>query len=142
MQFTNTIRIDRQPTDVFAYLAQFENVPMWNYAISETQKISDGPVGVGSQYRQARTIPSPSEELFTVTEFEPGNRLAIRGAIGPFQGDITYLLEPDGTATTLANTMDLKATGPLRLIAPLTGSRVKSAVAANLEVLKQILERP
>jgi carbon monoxide dehydrogenase subunit G len=141
MQFTNTIRIDRRPSDVFAYLAQFENVPLWNYAISETQKIS-GPVGVGSQYRQARTIPSRSEELFTVTEFEPGNRLAIRGTLGPFEGDITYLLEPDGSATTLTNTMDLKASGPLRLIAPLTGSRVKSAVAANLEVLKRILETP
>lgn len=141
MQFTNTIRIDREPTEVFAYLAQFENVPLWNYAISETEKISDGPVGVGSRYRQARTIPSASEELFAVTEFEPSQRLAIRGTIGPFEGDITYLLEPDGSATTLANTMDLKASGPLRLIAPLAGSRVKTAVAANLEVLKRILER-
>lgn len=142
MQFTNTIRIDRGPTEVFAYLAQFENVPLWNYAISETQKISDGPVGVGSQYRQARTLPSPSEELFAVTEFEPDSRLSIRGALGPFQGDIIYLLEPDGSATTLANTMNLKPSGPLRLLAPLAASRIKSAVAANLEVLKRILETP
>ncbi len=60
MRFTNTITIDRPPAEVFAFLAQFENVPRWNYAISETRKISRGPVGVGSRYVQARTLPTRS----------------------------------------------------------------------------------
>ena len=38
------------------------------------------------------------------------------------------------------NTMNLQPSGPLRLIAPLAASKVKSAVAANLRTLKQILE--
>ena len=37
--------------------------------------------------------------------------------------------------------MNLKPSGPMRLVAPLAASRVKSAVAANLDTLKQILER-
>jgi hypothetical protein len=36
--------------------------------------------------------------------------------------------------------MNLQPSGPLRLVAPLAASRVKSAVAANLETLKLILE--
>lgn len=140
MQFTNTITLNRQPIEVFAFLAHFENLPLWNYAISETRRISGGPVGIGSRYRQARTLPTPSEETFTVTEFEPGHRLSIRGALGPFEGDITYLLEPAGDATTLTNTMNLQASGPMRLVAPLAASRIKSAVAANLDTLKDILE--
>jgi len=140
MRFTNTVTINRRPAEVFAFLAHFDNVPQWNYAISETRKITGGPVDVGSRYRQTRTVPTRSEETFEVTEFEPDHRLSIRGALGPFQGEITYLLEPAGNATTLTNTMDLQASGPLRLVAPLAASRVKSAVATNLDTLRQILE--
>jgi uncharacterized protein YndB with AHSA1/START domain len=140
MKFTNAITINRRPAEVFAFLAHFENVPLWNYAISETRKITGGPVDVGSRYRQTRTVPTRSEETFEVTEFEPDRRLSIQGTLGPFHGDISYLLEPAGTATALTNTMNLQPSGPLRLVAPLAASRVKSAVAANLDTLRQILE--
>ena len=140
MKFTNTITINRPPGDVFSFLAHFENVPLWNYAISETRKVTDGPMRVGSSYRQTRTLPARSEETFEVTEVEPDRRLSIRGDLGPFAGEVTYLLEPAGNGTRLANTMNLQSSGALRLVAPLAASRVKSAVAANLGALKQILE--
>jgi uncharacterized protein YndB with AHSA1/START domain len=140
MKFTNTITIDRPPAVVFKFLAQFDNVPLWNYAIDKTWKVTDGPAGVGSRYRQTRTIPSQSEETFEVTEFEPDHRLSIRGALGPLHGDVSYLLAPAGNGTVLTNTMNLQASGALRLVAPLAAFRVKSAVAANLNALKQILE--
>jgi hypothetical protein len=60
----------------------FENIPTWNYAIVETKKTSPGPVGVGTTYRQIRSIPDPSEEGFTVTAFEPTSRLEVHGDIG------------------------------------------------------------
>jgi uncharacterized protein YndB with AHSA1/START domain len=141
MKFTNTITIGRRPAEVFEFLAHFENVPLWNYAISETRKISEGPVGVGSRYRQARTLPTRSEEMFEVTEFEPDRRLSIKGALGPYRSEVTYLLSPEDGGTILANTMNLQSSGPLRLIASFAASRVKSAVAANLGALKQILEK-
>lgn len=115
-------------------------MPLWNYAISEIRKIADGPVGVGSRYRQTRTLPTRSEEMFEVTKFEPDRRLSIRGALGPFHGEVTYLLAPAGNGTALTNTMNLRPSGPLWFVAPLAASRVKSAVAANLDTLKQILE--
>lgn len=86
MRFTNTITIDRPPAEVFAFLARFENVPLWNEAIRETRKISPGPVGVGSRYVQTRSLPTRREETFEVTEYEPDRSLAIRGTFGPFPG--------------------------------------------------------
>jgi uncharacterized membrane protein len=140
MKFTNTITVGRRPDEVFAFLADFENVPRWNYAIAETRKITDGPVGVGTRYRQTRTLPNRSEETFAVTEFEPVHRISIDGALGPFEGEIRYLLEPVGNSTVITNTMTLQPSGPLRLVAPLAAPRVKAVVATNLDVLKQILE--
>ena len=86
MKFVNTITINREPAAVFSYLAEFENVPQWNYAIAKTQKVTDGPVQVGARYRQLRTVPARSEECFEVVEYEPDRRLRIRGQLGPCPG--------------------------------------------------------
>jgi Polyketide cyclase / dehydrase and lipid transport len=126
---------------VFAFLADFENIPSWNYAIVETKKTSPGPVGVGTTYRQLRSVPSRSEEGFQVTAFEPSSRLEVHGDIGPFTATVSYLLAPTDHGTRLTNVVDLEsASGVLRLVAPLAASRVKTAVAANLDTLKQLLE--
>ena len=139
--FENTVAIRRAVEDVFAFLADFENIPSWNYAIVETKKTSPGPVGVGTTYRQLRSIPSRSEEGFEVTVFEPTSRLEVHGDIGPFTATISYLLAPTEDGTRLTNVVDLQpASGALRLLAPLAASRVKTAVAANLDTLKQLLE--
>ena len=140
VRFENTVVIERPAAEVFAFLADLENVPRWNYAIESTRKISEGPVGVGTTYRQTRTIPSRSEESLEVTDLEPDRRFAVRGDLGPFHGTLTYQLEPAGEATRLVNTADLEARGVMKLAAPLAGGRVRDAVAANLLELKRFLE--
>lgn len=143
MRFSNTLTIRRPAGEVFAYLAELENLPRWNYAISETRKLSAGAAGVGSRYLQVRSVPRPSEETFEVTEFEPDRRLTLHGGFGPLSGQATYELQPTAEGTRLTNTMDLEpSTAALRVVAPLAAPRVKAAVAANLRTLKGILERP
>lgn len=45
--FENTVTIQRPAEEVFAFLADFENIPKWNYAIEDTSKTTAGPVGAG-----------------------------------------------------------------------------------------------
>jgi carbon monoxide dehydrogenase subunit G len=137
--FENTMIIQRPVEEVFAFLADFQNVPKWNYAIVQTTKVSPGPVGVGTTYRQTRSIPTRSEESFEVTVFEPPRRLEVRGQIGPFRARIGYLLEPTDSGTRLRNAVDLESSGLSTIVAPLATSRVKHAVAANLDTLEQLL---
>jgi len=140
MKFSNTVTVDRSPADVFAFVADLENVPRWNYAISETRKTSEGPVGVGTTYRQLRSIPSPSEESLRVTEFAPTRRFAVKGGLGPLEGTLTYEFEEIGGGTRLTNSADLEGRGLAKLAAPIAAGRVRAAVAENLETLKQLLE--
>jgi carbon monoxide dehydrogenase subunit G len=141
MKFSNTITIERFTHDVFEFVSDLENIPKWNYAIAETQKVSEGPVGVGTRYRQVRSLPSRSEETLQVTQFEPDRRFAVHGGLGPFEGTLFYEFEDVGGSTRLTNEADLEAHGVLKLAGPITSGRVRSAVAANLEMLKQLLER-
>ena len=141
MRFTNTITINRSPATVFAYLSNLENLPRWNYALSETRQLTPGPPGVGTRYRQTRTIPTHTEESLEITEFVPPTQLTIQGTLNAFPAHLTYTLAPNHNATTLTNTVDLRPPGPLNLLAPIATGRIKSAVAANLEVLKRTLEQ-
>ena len=140
MRFVNEVEIGRPVEDVFAYLADFENVPEWNYAIERTTKVSEGPVAVGTTYRQIRNIPRRSEESFSVTVFEPDRRLAIRGTLGPFDSELQYRLEPIGQRTQVINEVELTPRGILGMVGRLASSRVKEAVASNLRELKRLLE--
>jgi hypothetical protein len=108
--------------------------------VVETRKSSPGPVAVGATYVQRRQIPKPSEERFTVTELAPSRRLAVEGTLGSFPARLRYELEPSGTGTVLVNTVELQVTGPLRLPGGIAASRVKAAVAEDLDVLKRLLE--
>jgi uncharacterized protein YndB with AHSA1/START domain len=141
MKFTNTITIDRPPTAVFTYLANLENLPQWNYALAETRQVTPGPPGVGTRYRQTRTIPVHTEESLEITELTPNRNLTVQGTLNSLPAKLTYTLTPDGSGTTLTNTVDLHPPRPLNLLAPIALSRIKSAVAANLAVLKQLLEQ-
>jgi carbon monoxide dehydrogenase subunit G len=140
MHFENTVTIRRPVEEVFSFLADFENVPKWNYAIAETRKVSEGPVGVGSRYQQVRTIPKPATEGFEVTAYEPESRLSIQGTLGPFQASLEYELAPAAEGTQVTNAVELQAGGALKLVAPLAASRVRTTVAENLAVLKRLLE--
>jgi Polyketide cyclase / dehydrase and lipid transport len=79
--FTNVVEINRPAHEVFAFLANLENVPRWNYAITETRKTSPGEVGVGTTYEQTRSIPTPSREHLTLRAGSAPDRRRHAGAV-------------------------------------------------------------
>ena len=142
IRFDNTIDIARAPDEVYAYLADLEHTPEWNWAISSTQKVTLGPVGIGTRYRQARSVPRPAVEFIEISGLDPGRSIEIAGALGPFQAHLTYELWPSPVGTRLVNRVELSPQVPLGPVGGLLGTRVRSSVSENLEVLKQRLERP
>ena len=139
--FENTVTIRRPTAEVFAFLADFENLPRWNYAIVETHKTSQGPIGVGTIYQQVRSVPSRSEERFEVTAHNPPRQLEIQGQLGPFPSRLSYALDAIAEGTRVTNTVELELRGPGRLLGRVAVPRVRDAVAANLRKLKELLEQ-
>lgn len=138
--FTNVVEINRPAHDVFAFLADLENVPRWNYAITETRKTSPGEVGVGATYEQTRSSPTPSREHLTIIAFEPDRHLTVEGTLARYPARLQYTVDEHDGATRLTNTVDLELTGAARLLGGVAAGRIRSAVAENLEVLKTLLE--
>ena len=138
--FENVVTISRPIEDVFGFLSNFENVPKWNYAIVETRKVSKGAVGVGTIYRQVRSVPRRREERFEVTAFDPPRYLEVRGQLGPFPSRLSYALDATPQGTRITNSVELELRGPGRLLGRVAVPRVRDAVGANLRKLKQLLD--
>jgi carbon monoxide dehydrogenase subunit G len=139
--FENVVEIRRPREEVFAFLADFENVPRWNPAIEVTRKISPGAVGVGTAYRQVRISPRKIDEEFEVAVFDPPRRLMLDGEIGPFRAEIGYAFESVAEGTRLTNSVELQPRSIIsRVMVPLAASQIEASVASNLSLLKGILE--
>lgn len=141
--FTNEVKIRRRPSDVFAFVSDFTQLPRWNYAIRTTRKSTPGQVSVGSVFHQVRTIPAVAEETFEVTEWEPEHLVGITGDFGPFTGALTYRVTPTAKGAMLTNDVKLEVPPcrPMRLRDYVFGARLQPAMAENLEALRRGLER-
>lgn len=140
IDFTNVVHINRAVRDVYAYLADLEHTPEWNWAITETRKTTPGPIRVGTRYRQSRTVPFPATEELQIVALDPDSHIEVEGTLARFEARISYRLEERAGRTELTNSVALEATGALRLAAPVFGPRIQSAVADNLADLKARLE--
>jgi uncharacterized membrane protein len=137
LEFENRVSIDRPVDQVFSFLSDFENLPKWNYFVLEVNRLSDGPVGIGTRYHQVRKT---DEQHFRIVEFQPNQRIAVKTLpeSSP-QLEMRFTLQPEGTKTHLKDEWKLD-TGRSALLEKLAAGRIKSAVAENLSKLKQLLE--
>lgn len=140
IEFTNRITIDRGIETVFEYLADLEHVPEWNWAVTSTRKIDDGPVGVGTRYRQTRSVPRPAVEELVITQLEAPHVLSLEGTLGPFPARVHYRLTGGSDRTAIVNTIELDPPGLARLAAPVLSRRIGDSVASNLRDLRDTLE--
>jgi uncharacterized protein YndB with AHSA1/START domain len=140
ISFTNTIDIRRPAREVYSYLVDLEHIPDWNWAISETRKMTPGPVAVGTRYLQSRRVPAPASEVLEITDLEPERRIGVQGTLVDLPVDLVYDLEPIEEGSRLTNTVELRAGGVAGLVAPIIGGRIKRSVAGNLARLKARLE--
>ena len=140
IRFDIEIDIATPPDEVYTYLADLEHTPEWNWAITSTQKITPGPVGIGTRYRQTRSVPRPAIEFIQISGLEPGRSIEVTGTLGPFQARLSYELEPSPVGTRLRNRVELSLPAAFGPVGGLLGGRVKASVSENLQALGRRLE--
>jgi carbon monoxide dehydrogenase subunit G len=137
LEFENTIRVERPIAEVFAFLADLENLPKWNYYVLEVRKLSDGPTGIGTTYHQIRKT---DEQDLRIVELDPDHRVTVKTLPRSTPAlEMRFTLSKEGEATRILDEWKLE-TGKPGLVERLGASRVKSSVAENLAKLKQLLE--
>jgi len=134
--------IERPSEVVAAFAGDPTNAPQWYANIRSVRWQTPPPVGVGSRLDfVARFLGRRLAYTYEVAELEPGRRLVMRTADGPFPMETTYTWEPaasSATRMTLRNRGN--PSGFSRLTAPMMERAMRRATTKDLARLKTLLE--
>jgi uncharacterized membrane protein len=72
-----SVDISARAEDVYAYLADFPRHSEWSSAkMAKLEQITPGPVGIGSEFAAAETVPAKVVTYSQITALEPNRRVA------------------------------------------------------------------
>ena len=121
-RITEHIETPMAPEAAFAFIADFANAMHWDPGTITSERIDDGPVGVGARYRLGVRLGgrvAPME--YRISAFEPPHRVLLVGEGSGVSAVDEIRFEPSGTGTRIDYTADIGLGGVLRLIQPFLG---------------------
>jgi uncharacterized protein YndB with AHSA1/START domain len=102
----STTVVQRPVNMVFNFTADVDNLPLWMQSVLSARRLSHGPMGVGTRFRDRIGLIGRSFEAdFELTAYEPGRRLAFRSVSGPFPLETDERFEPLGDDTRITMTV-------------------------------------
>jgi carbon monoxide dehydrogenase subunit G len=137
-----TILIKKPAEDIFAFLNNPENHPKFVPGMLEFKKTSPGPFEqIGTSVQGVRKFLGQRMELpYEITEFQRGNKLGMKGAMGPIKFNDGYVLESMGPNTHVKFWLEFTLTGLMKLTQPLFAIVGKAHAHETLTNLKKALE--
>ncbi len=131
------VQIHRSAEDVFDYCCDTTNEPQWNPHMARCEKLTDGPVGVGSRFLMV--IDGKPMRGECVRHDRPW-RWAMTGE-GPFgKAGLEGRVVPVSPGVRVAMRMWIEPRGLLGLAAPLLRPLLRRRWQRDLERIKSLLE--
>lgn len=138
MGFQISLDIDRTPSDVFAFVADFRNMPRWYEAVE--QVTSDG----GSRFHMVRSLAGGrAYNEVEVTSYQVDEEVTFASVSGPTPFTYHYRVEPAAHGTRLTLDGEISGAGlpgPAGHLGALAGKFFQQGMKKNLQVLKRVLE--
>jgi uncharacterized protein YndB with AHSA1/START domain len=145
MSFEISLDIRRSPSDVFAFIADFRNMPKWYEAVDSVTTDAAASAGSGVRFHMVRSLPGGAvHNTVEVTSYEPESEVTFASINGPTPFQYRYRIEPIPTGTRLTLLGDISAEGlpgPGAHLGGLVGQLFRQGMKKNLQVLKRILEK-
>lgn len=142
MKVRRTIRVRRPQGAVVAYLADFGNTVRWDPGTISCTRTDQGPVRVGSTWRNVSNFNGRTTELdYRLERMEPARLTFVgRNKQATATDDLTFATDAD--TTTITYNAEITFNGLLRLAAPFVrggfeklADEVETSLAAVLETL-------
>ncbi len=138
----HNVVIERPIEEVFAFVTDPNNDPLWQSTSLETEQTSEGPVDAGTTFRNtSKFLGRRIDSTYEVTENDPPHKQCVRITSGPIPGSGCYLFEPaNGGSTRFTQIFEAEAGGFFRLAEPLVARAIRRQMEADMETLKDLLE--
>ena len=96
MKFSASVEINATPERAWALLNNVEEWPKWIPSLKKIEKVTEGPLGVGSQVLVVARSLITVNLLMTITEFVAGRRVVMEGKVLGVKMTRYYEMEPVG----------------------------------------------
>ena len=136
---SNEIVINRHVAEVFEFLSNPENDPMWRHGILDISRISGA--GTGSKYHQVMSGPGGrriSADI-EITDSQKDMLIEFHATSGPIRPKGAYVFRDDGGNTRLQFMLEAELKGVKLLMGPMV-QKAMNAEVASLSKLKRVLE--
>lgn len=135
------VEIEAPVEEVFDMVADERNEPRYNRRMARAEKVTEGPVGVGSRFvAEPKGMGSRGRMTVDVVACEPPHRVRTRIRSSYLYVEGTVTLAETAGGTRLAWDWDLSLTGPLRVLSPAIAVVGPRWERHNWVALKQYLE--
>ncbi|MBL7119788.1 MAG: SRPBCC family protein [Dehalococcoidia bacterium] len=131
MRFESSADVDASVQEAWAASSNPEEWPLWVPSIKKVDKLSQGPLGVGSQLCVTVRAGISVKLHMTIAEFVPQERVVMEGRILGTRLTRYYTLEPKGQKTRLA--AGGEASGPLAWVVWWGGRALSAKIVLALK---------
>jgi Polyketide cyclase / dehydrase and lipid transport len=136
-----SITIHRPVETVFDYVADQSNEPAYNPRMATSERINDGPVGVGTRFHATvLTRRRPLDMDIEVTESDRPTRFGTHTTMASANVTGVLTFRPIGADTQMSWSWDIRPQGMARLFSPLVALIGRHQEKACWAGLKRVLE--
>jgi carbon monoxide dehydrogenase subunit G len=130
--------IPARPGEVFAFIADLENLPAWQTGVVSATRTTDGPMGEGATALVVRDLMGQRIHApLTVTAYEPPTRLTVDSSVSGVRATATLDVRPHGEHAEVTFAMELRGSGFTALMEPVIARTAAGELEASLGRLKE-----
>jgi hypothetical protein len=138
---SDTATIACAPEDVFRFVADLRNFPLWRANLASSTLVSEKHTGVGATCdEEIRMGPAKIPASCHITAYSAGRTFSFE-AVSPglvYDGRVVVDRQGDGSSFTLSG--DITLSGFLRLLRPIIGARLQDGVRKEVAAIKAHVE--
>lgn len=142
MKVAQNVVIDLPAGEIFAYVAEFENLADWSGVVIAVRKTPSGAMHVGTTVLiTIRFLGKWVQSTYEVVECEPGHHITLKSIAGIAPCVFSFLLEPlEDSRTRLSFEAVIQKGAYLGLAEQTAASATRRQIEHDLLTLKEILE--
>lgn len=127
---------------VFAYLSDFSNTKEWDPSTVHAERVDDGPIGKGSEFRLvAAFLGRESAITYRTVEYDPPNAVAFRGENRTVVSRDRIAITGAGGGTRITYDAELTLKGLLKIADPVLAAAFKRVGDRALAGMRATLAR-
>lgn len=142
MKVAQNVVIDLPAREIFAYVAEFENLADWSGVVIAVRKSPSGAMHVGTTVLiTIRFLGKWVQSTYEVVECEPGHHITLKSIAGIAPCVFSFLFEPlADSRTRLSFEAAIQQGAYLGLAEQTAASATRRQIEHDLLTLKEILE--